>query len=557
MTWIRFAFACAAFLVAGTAGAQQGAGDRPPNIIVILADDLAYSDIAPYGGEIDTPNLARLANNGLTFTFFHTSPMCSPSRAMLLTGVEQHRTGYGTMAEFLAENQAGLPGYEGHLNDRVLTLAEILRAHGYNTYMAGKWHLGAKSPPSARGFDRSFTLIEGAGSHYDNTGYSDFAPTVTYLRDGKPANLPEGFYSTDSYTDELLGYLEKGRGKEKPFFAYLAFTAPHWPLHAPREDIAKYEGTYADGWGALRKRRFEALKRAGIVPADAEMAPSHPDVPEWESLNPEQQRHQARLMAVYAAMVDRIDQNIGRLLEYLEQTGEIDNTLIVFTSDNGPEAIDFTTDPIFPPATDWIAKNFDNRTDNLGSSTSYPFYGRPWAQAGAAGHRFYKTFVSQGGIHAPLIMSMKGRIDSGGKTRTFATLLDIAPTLLEIAAVDPSLAAADHPRGHTQTEPMSGRSMLPYLEGRSVSVYPQWDGQGFELFGNQAFISGDWKIQALRRPKGDGEWKLYNLALDPNETRDVREAHPDVFARLKAAHKEYMEKNGVVLPPEDYEMFVH
>jgi arylsulfatase A-like enzyme len=557
MAWKVLGLACAALLAAGVASAQEPAAQRPPNIIVIVADDLAYSDIAPYGGEIDTPNLARLAREGVTFTYFHTSAMCSPSRAMLLTGVEQHRTGYGAMAEFQAENQVGQPGYEGYLNERVVTIAERLRAHGYSTYMAGKWHLGAKSDPSTRGFERSFTLIEGAGSHYDNTGYADFAPKVTYLRDGAPATLPAGFYSTDSYTDELLGYLRQGRGNGKPFFAYLAFTAPHWPLHAPRAEIAKYEGVYADGWTALRERRFAALKRAGIVPAEAEMAPPHPDVPAWESLTPAQQRHQAQLMAVYAAMVDRIDQNIGRLLDYLEQTGERDNTLIIFTSDNGPEAIDFTADPIFPPATNWIAQNFDNSTDNLGSPTSYPFYGRPWAQAGAAGHRYYKTFVSEGGIHSPLIMSMLGRIDSGGKTRTFATLLDIAPTLLEIAAVDPAQTAASQHHGHAHTEPMSGRSMLPYLEGRTEGVYPQWDGQGFELFGNQAFISGDWKIQALRRPAGDGAWKLYNLALDPNETRDVRETHPEVFERLMAAYQAYVAKNGVILPPEDYDMFAN
>lgn len=549
MIWKKFALVFATFLSA-CSGVSESEEERP-NIIVVLADDLAYSDIQPYGGEIETPNLARLAKNGMTFTYFHTSAMCSPSRAMLLTGVAQHRTGYGSMEEFLADNQVDQPGYEGYLNDRVITIAEHLRGGGYNTYMTGKWHLGKQSEPSSRGFDRSFTLIEGAGSHYDKSGYADFTPTVTYLRDGEPTDLPEGFYSTDAYTDELIQYIKDGEDDGKPFFAYLAFTAPHWPLHAPEETIAKYEGRYAEGWSALRQQRFEALKKAGIVSADATISPEHPDVPSWDSLTPEEQAHQAQIMAVYAAMVDRIDQNIGRLLDYLEETGELENTVIVFTSDNGPEAIDFTTDPIFPPATDWVAANFDNSTDNLGGPTSYPFYGRPWAQAGAAGHRLYKTFVSQGGIHAPMIMSWPGRIDSGGKTRAFATLLDISPTLLEIASVEPQTTTGNG----GPSEPMAGKSMLAYLEGRSDAVYPEWDGQGFELFGNQAFISGDWKIQQLRKPAGDGEWKLYNLARDPNETTDLRAEHPDVFARLIEVHQAYIDENGVILPPEDYEMF--
>ncbi|MGB3712332.1 MAG: arylsulfatase [Erythrobacter sp.] len=551
MAWRTLTLVCVAMLSACTTGTERVAEVDRPNIIVILADDLAYSDIEPYGGEIETPNLARLADNGMTFTYFHTSPMCSPSRAMLLTGVAQHRTGYGTMAEFLAENQVGARGYEGQLNDRVLTIAERLRSGGYRTYMTGKWHLGRDSEPSSRGFDRSFTLIQGAGSHFDERGYAEFMPTVTYLRDGEPTELPDDFYSTDAYTDELIRYLDEDREEGKPFFAYLAYTAPHWPLHAPEETIAKYEGKYAEGWSALRQKRFDALKEAGIIPADAPMSDEHPDVPDWDSLTPEQQAHQAKIMAVYAAMVDRIDQNLGRLIAHLEATGELDNTVIIFTSDNGPEAIDFTTDPIFPPATNWVAENFDNSTENLGGPLSYPFYGRPWAQAGAAGHRYYKTFVTQGGIHAPMIISWKGRIDSGGKTRAFATLLDIAPTLLEMAGIDAARSAGDG----RPVEPMAGKSMLPYLSGRSDAIYPEWDGQSFELFGNEAFISGDWKIQRLRKPAGDGEWKLFNLARDPNETRDIRAAHPDVFARLMEGHQSYIEQNGVILAPDDYEMF--
>jgi arylsulfatase A-like enzyme len=333
----------------------------PPNIIVILADDLAYSDISPYGGEIETPNLARLAKAGVTFTYFHTSPMCSPSRAMLLTGVEAHRTGYGAMAEFIGDTQKGQPGYEGYLNNRVATLGERFKAAGYRTSMSGKWHLGAQSLPHQRGFDKSFILLEGAGSHFNDTGYAAFKPKVTYLRDGKPATLPSDFYSSDYYAAEAIRQI--GPAGDQPFFAYLAFTAPHWPLHAPAETIAKYEGRYAMGWDALRSRRFTALKKNGIISKSAVMPPRLASVPAWESLTADQQRHQAKLMAVYAAMVDRLDHNVGLLLDHLERTKQLDNTLIVFTSDNGPEALDFTSNTKFDGASDWIAKNFDNRTE--------------------------------------------------------------------------------------------------------------------------------------------------------------------------------------------------
>ncbi|WP_373487125.1 arylsulfatase [Blastomonas sp.] len=523
-----------------------------PNIIVILADDLAYSDISPYGGEIDTPNLAALAAGGTTFTNFRTSPMCSPSRAMLLTGVQQHRTGLGTMAEFLADSQRGQPGYEGFLNNRVATIAERLKPAGYTTIMAGKWHLGEQSRPSDRGFDHSFTLIDGAGSHFSDAGYAAFKPKVTYLRNGETAELPKDFYSSDFYTSEIIDSIQQARASGKPFFAYLSFTAPHWPLHAPRDLILKYDSTYAAGWDTLRENRFKRLQRLGIISNDAVMAPSHAKVPRFASLPVEQQRYQARLMAVYAAMVDRLDWNIGRLVSYLDATGIKDNTIIVFLSDNGAEAIDFTTDPIFPPATDWIASNFDNSFDNLGAPSSYAFYGRPWAQAGAAGHRLYKTFVAEGGIRSPLIVSWpSGGLKRGRQTSTFATLVEIVPTLLEAAKVDGSLTRI----GDREIEPVSGRSMLPFLKGRARTVYGRSEGQGFELFGNKAYISGEWKILHLTKPEGEGRWQLFNLVRDPAEANDVSAQNPKIFRRMITAYEAFAKANGVRDLPTDFNMF--
>jgi len=537
--------------VDGADPGESAPADRP-NIIVIVADDLAYSDLSTFGSEISTPSLATLAANGVTYTYFHTSPMCSPSRAMLLTGVEQHRTGYGTMAEFLDDSQRGQPGYEGFLNQRVATIAERLQDAGYATSMTGKWHLGAQSLPSDRGFDRSFTLVEGAGSHFDNSGYAEFKPIVTYLRDGKAVQLPDDFYSSDFYVSELIDQINAGVAEGKPFFGYLAFTAPHWPLHAPAESIAKYDGRYMEGWEALRRQRHEGLKQHGIIPAQAVLPPPHDNVPDWNSLTNDERKHQAKLMAVYAGMVDRMDWNIGRLLAHLEREGLRENTVIVFTSDNGPEAIDFTTDPIFPPATDWVAEHFDNSYDRLGGPASYPFYGRPWAQAGAASHRLYKTFVTQGGMHSPLIISWPAAgIDAGSTSRAFATMLDVTPTLLDMAGVDAAITQL----GDRSVEPVSGRSMFPYLTGDAESIYPQYEGQGFELFGNRAYIMGDWKILSLRPPEGDGSWHLYNLAQDPGETLNLAAEHPQRMRAMLARYAAYAEENGVIAPPEDFSMF--
>jgi arylsulfatase A-like enzyme len=533
----------------GCALTASTAPRKPPNVLIILADDLAYSDIAPFGGEISTPNMARLAKLGVTFTYFHTSPMCSPSRAMLLTGAAQHRTGFGAMAEFQGANQKGKPGYEGHLNDRVVTLAERFQAAGYRTAMSGKWHLGAQSLPHKRGFQDSFILVEGAGSHFNDTGYGTFKPKVTYLRDGVAAKLPDNFYSSDYYASETIRQI--GSGMEKPFFAYLSFTAPHWPLHAPPDYVAKYDGRYAMGWDKLREQRFLALKRNGVISPEAKLPQRMAEVPAWESLGPEEQAYQAKLMAVYAAMVDRLDWNIGRVLDHLEETGQLDNTIIVFSSDNGPEALDFTSNSKLDGATDWIAANFKNNVTTLGKAESYAFYGRGWAHAGAAAHRYYKTYVTQGGLHTPLIMTLPGMIKGGGKSRVFATMLDLTPTLLDATGI-----TAQSQRQFSAREPLVGQSMLPYLTGKADAVYTGLDGQGFELFANEAYIAGDWKIMKLRPSEGDGQWKLFNLARDPGELRDLSSTNPKRFEAMRKRYAQFAERTGVILRTEPFELFL-
>lgn len=548
--------------VQSSSPAQATPTAKRPNILLVLADDLAYSDIGAYGGEIDTPNLDALAKHGVTFTYFHTSPMCSPSRAMLMTGVEQHRTGYGTMAEFITPSNKNAAGYEGYLNDRVVTIAELLKSGGYRTFMSGKWHLGAKALPSNRGFEQSFVLVQGAGSHFDDKGYNEFTPKVTYLRDGQPATLPKDFYSSDYYADRAIEFIDSGVTSGQPFFGYLAFTAPHWPLHAPADLVKKYDdGRYMIGWDKLRDQRLAALKARGIINNDAEAAPrdhqapawdrasstgAYQPIPAWDTLSPDDQRYEAKLMAVYAAMVERLDWNVGRIVDHLKRTGQYENTIIVFLSDNGPEPVDFNRGHYNNRSVgkSWSATNFDNSLEALGSDKSYPYLGH-WTFSAAPAHRFFKSVVTEGGIHSPLILSYPGVADKGTYTRAFTTILDIVPTLLDAAGVpEPNGSFAGK-----SVEPMGGKSMLPYLRGEKEYVYADHDGAGFELFGNGALIEGDWKVMRLLPPHGDGSWRLFNLARDPAELKDLSKQEPARFEKMVQNYQTYASKNGVVENP--------
>ncbi|NKB32655.1 MAG: sulfatase-like hydrolase/transferase [Pseudomonadales bacterium] len=543
--------ACSDNGTVSTNEALSQTGDETPNVILILADDLAFSDLGAYGSEIETPNLDELASSGVLFTRFHTSAMCSPSRAMLLTGVDQHKNGYGTMGAYLDESQRGQPGYEGYLNDQVVTVASLLNDAGFNTYMTGKWHLGTQTFPSERGFDRTFILLQGAGSHFDNTGYASAQPTVDYFRNGNPVELPDDFYSSDAYTDEMITYIEEGRASNQPFFGYLAFSAPHFPLHAPAELTDKYIERYMAGWDVIRQQRHNTMKELGLIDNAAEMAQRLERVPPWNEISLEEQRYQAKKMAVYAAMVDSLDQNVGKLVSYLKSIDEYDDTVFFFLSDNGPEAVDFTTYPILPVATDWIAESFNNSYENLGSAGSYSYYGERWAHVGAAAHSFHKTVISQGGINVPLIVSYAKALPQNRVVSDFSSVVDITPTILELANVTHPGNAFNNRAIHS----MDGRSVLPYLRGTANSIYPAGEGNGFELFGHNAYIIGNWKITRLQVPYGDFTWGLYDLDKDPAELNNLAEQNPEKFQELLAAYAEYAERNGVIQVPEGWRMF--
>jgi arylsulfatase A-like enzyme len=524
---------------------------RRPNFLIIVADDLGFSDLGAFGGEIKTPHLDALAVAGLRLNGFHTAPTCSPTRAMLLTGTDHHIAGLGTMAESLTEELRGHPGYEGYLNDSVVTLAELLRDTGYETMMSGKWHLGltADRTPAARGFDRSFALLPGAANHFGYEPQSDAKPRLLRITAGLYADdhdfvsaLPRPFYSSDTFTDCLIHYLD-GRDRSRPFFAYLAFSAPHWPLQAPADIVAHYRGRYAAGPEALRLERLERLKRLGLVPANAEPHPIVGGRP-WTELTQEECSLSARTMEVYAGMVERMDWNIGRVIDHLTRIDDLDNTFILFMSDNGAEGALLEAVPRFGPnLLEFIGEHYDNSLDNIGRANSYAWYGPRWAQAATAPSRLYKGFTAQGGIRVCAFIRYPPLARQGEIGETLTTVMDVAPTLLDLASIA-------HPgtqyRGRA-VAPLRGRSLLPYLERRSDAAHDPEEAIGWELFGRRAIRQGDWKAVFIPAPAGPGAWQLYDLAADPGETKDLARSHPDRLAALLSAWQRYVVETGVVL----------
>jgi arylsulfatase len=410
---------------------------KKPNILLIMVDDMGWSDLGSFGSEIETPHLDALAQRGTKFTNFHTSVSCSPTRSMLLSGTDNHLAGLGNMGEMLAPNQVGKPGYEGHLNNRVISMAEVLREGGYHTYMAGKWHLGhdPESYPHARGFDESLSMLFGGASYWsDMFGMLAVHEEVAeYVHNEKLLDeLPKDFYATRNYTDFLMDSIRANRGDGKPFFAYLAFTAPHDPVQVPEPWLSEYRGDYDSGYEVLKAERAEQTRKIGIVPADAPMPSRHPMLPAWDSLKGDEKALQARGMEVYAGLVTNMDYHVGRMLGFLRDIGEYSNTIILFLSDNGPNPW-FSEDYPGNAGSEWFAQ-FDNSVDNIGHPMSHYAYGMGWGSASAGPLDLFKMTVGEGGIRSPLLVAGPG-VKSGLQTDAFGYVWDIMPTILDMTGI--------------------------------------------------------------------------------------------------------------------------
>lgn len=529
------------------ASANVVAAERA-NILLILADDLGYSDLGAFGGEIETPNLDRLAASGLQLTSMYAAPLCSPTRAMLMSGTDNHLAGLGAMAEALPQLPflQGKPGYEGYLNERSHSIAELLRDGGYRTSMVGKWHLGMapEHGPDRRGFEQSFTLLEGGGVHFKPTpGSTAKIEQITYRENGQPVELPEDFYSTDFYTDKLIDYLKAGESSGKPFFAYAAYTAPHWPLQAPDAFLDKYRGRYDSGYDKVRLARIERMKEKGLLAEDfnsAQPLPVTAQLPSWEQLSAQQKQVEARKMEIYAAMVDNLDHNIGRLLDYLRESRQLDNTLIMFLSDNGPSG---ERHEIFYPA----GPDTDNSLANLGRRGSQVDYGMRWGEVSAAPLRLTKGSTAEGGISVPAIVQLPASLRRQGLERSVARVDDLAPTFLALAALpDPG----DSYRGQVK-HPITGRSMLPMLQGKERKEVVM----AGELFGSRYYREGDLKLLGLLplpgQPQSPLRWQLFDLSRDRGEQQDLSSSQPQTLERLKHAWQAYARQVGVVAPPQN------
>lgn len=512
------------------------AQDRP-NILVIVADDLGYADLGVYGGDIRTPNIDRLASEGLLFTQFHASPLCATTRAMLLTGNNNHVAGLARQGSYGGPVIPGLAGYENRLSDRVGILPRIMRDAGYRTYMAGKWHLGESldASPHAAGFDRSFAMKFGAGNHFDDTGIRPGGPK--YFEDDTETGWPEGEYSTEFYTDKLIEYLETDKDSDAPFFMIAAYTSPHWPLQVPDEDLYLYSGRYDMGYDRLRELRFESLKRAEIIPEESLLPPRNPNVTPFADLTPEEQRRESRKMEIYAAMVDNLDRHVGRLLDYLRDNDLYDNTLIVFMADNGAAGEDFYYQG---PFVQYIRANYDDSYERMGMRGNYISYGPQWAEAGSAPYRLYKGFPSEGGMVAPMIVTGPGVAHENEKTDAYMTVMDLAPTFIDIAGG----------RYPADKAPMLGESARRFLGGRRDYVHDD-DYVTLINYQQRSFVrQGDWKLLTLEQPFDEGDFELYDLADDPGETTDLSNKYPAKRTEMLELWRSTRSKLGIILPQD-------
>ena len=529
-------------------GAEAGIYHRP-NILLILADDLGYSDIGSYGSEISTPNLDQLANNGLRFSSFYTTASCAPTRAMLLTGVDSHRAGVANISEALTPEQAHSPFYRGTLNHNVITIARLLNDAGYDTAMSGKWHLGYADPsllPINRGFKQTVTMPFSGGDNWTQQSYVPHYDKTLWLENGKEIAVPEGFYSSKFIVDKAIQQLENNQKnhqeQRKPFFSFVSFLAVHIPVQAPKEFTEKYIGSYRDGWHALRKNRQNAVKDLGLIPANASMK-RMAATDDWDDLSEEEKRYSDKRMSVYAGMVDAMDHHIGRLIQYLKESDQYYNTVIIFTSDNGPAAGDV---PLL-----WInALGYNRDYETLGERYSYGTIGASFGSAVASPLGHYKFHSGEGGIRVPLIISGPQVADShrGRISHSRAFVKDLAPTIL-------ALAGTHHPGTQYKgkaIEASTGKNLLPVIAAQTDSVYTDEDVIAYEIGGNAALIKGDYKITLNRGGTNDGRWHLYNITEDPGETEPLETVETTVFFDLLAEYETYARENGVIPVPKNY-----
>jgi len=518
---------------------QNDSISTKPNIVLILVDDSGLMDFGVYGGEARTPNIDRLARGGFMFTNMHASPVCAPSRAMLLTGSDSHLAGVANLPEMLPDEYQSKPGYGGELNERVQTIATRLKEVDYNTYATGKWHLGhnEKTLPTKRGFDRSFILGGSGASNYDSRGYLPQKPHAHWYADGKEVELPEDFYSSKTYIDKTISFHEEEQNKDNPFFSYIAFQAIHAPVQAPKEFVDHYLDIYAMGWDEMRQNRFERAKQLGLIPESAQLNDDIPISKKWDDLSKKEQKQYATSMAMTAGMLEAMDYHIGRYIDYLTEKGMMENTIFIVTSDNGPDGGDFSI------GVPWAIKNGYHRDfENKGGKGYFGFMGTGFANAVSSPFSYFKYYTGEGGLRVPLIIN--GKNIPNRTSNAFSFFTDIAPTIYDIVGISTSANA-----GYA---PITGKSMYPHISDPAQPIYTENEGVGIEAAASSAYFMNGYKIVKNNIPDGDNVWHLHHIESDPGEVVDLADQEPELFKKMLAAYARYEKQVGVLKMPEGY-----
>lgn len=525
------------FLLGLTLASSVLARDPLPNILLVVIDDAGFMDFGAYGSDTATPNIDRLAKNGAMFTRFYATPQCGPSRAMLLTGQSSHVTGMGSIAEVMNEQMGRLPAYSLKWAENQKTIASLLQKAGYQTFASGKWGIGriGENLPNLFGFDRSWVLDSTGSSNFSTKSYLPVYEEMKWFEDGLRVSLPDDFYSSRNIVDKMISYVEK-RDPSRPFFGYLSFQAIHIPLQVAPEYIDKYTGVFDRGWDVMQEERLRKAIDLGLVPKTAVLPPNTYNRRPWSSLSSEEKTYWARVMQVNAGMMEAADFHLGRLLEHLSTLGQLDNTIVMVVSDNGPEGATLGKTSEMPTLlveSLWMRQvGWDTRFENLGQRGSIAAIGHEWATVSAAPLSLFKFNAGEGGMRVPFVVAGPN-IARQGIVHARAQIADIAPTLLDAAGLK------------FDDDAFHGRSLLPVLKQQAEQVYGETDPIPFEVSGTAALFRGQWKITRTPEPYGNGQWQLFDLSVDPGETKNLALEHPELFREMKAQYEEYAQKVGV------------
>ena len=519
------------------------AQNEPPNVLLILFDDVGFSGFGAYGSDARTPRIDELAARGVRLSRYYTAPFCGPTRAMLMTGMDSHQVGMGTLVETVTPAMQSSPGYSMQWDADQETIGTMLSRAGYQTYVTGKWGIGeiGANLPSKFGFDRSYVMDATGGGNYDAKPYLPGSHEVKWFENGKRVTLPEDHYSSRTIVDKMIEYIDAGN-REQPFFAYVSLQAAHMPIQAPVEYIDRYNGMFDAGWDVMREERLRRTIDLGLVPDTTTLAPPPANHRAWQDLTPEEQSVSTREMQVNAGMMEAADYHLGRLLDHLDAIGALQNTVVMVLSDNGAESAKTRLDGPANLALDAIkmVEGFDTSYENLGLRRSLTSVGPEWASVLAAPFDLYKFYGSEGGLRVPLIAAGPG-IATSGVAHAPVHVADLVPTILEATGVE------------YDPDQFYGRSALPMLSGKSDTTYKDDESFAFEVSGNAAIYRGKWKITRNTPPQGDSTWRLYDLSIDPGETTDLSAQNPELFEEMLAEYGSYAKRVGVYeVGPDEY-----